>query len=607
MSDQIEIRLLGRLWIRLGNGQVVPANQWTTGKTTDLLRLLAIRSDQMVSSTSLIEKLWPDVTHAKAVASLRTATSQIRRTLGRDSITRHLSGLQLQGCWVDVVAHRTLGVEVGIAMRSRDFGRVVTATKEAEALYVDDFRAYDDGSDWAQEIRDSLKTQRKLMLADAAESAIELGWMRDAIEMSTIAISLDSCFERAHRALMRAYAGIGETDSAVRSFERCRRNLLTELDASPSAQTTALHGQLLSAEPTATHFSTYVGREHSIDELSEALRECAHGDGTGLVCLIGSPGSGRETLLQAATDRLPKTHLRPVRPPKIARQTPAQPMTRSTGLTDVAVMGPIDLPPARGHAAIAEVLATIAPQPGRVLVVVTSPEVAAHLSTNNDSAYRLRIVESPAMDETDLYALAQTILAGPPSPDLAAALQSRSSGLVGAAVEILRTWVSTGQIISTVRGLGLVSESQTSTVLPAASATFRVMAEQLDPPDVEICQVLAVLDHPATALDIMEILGSDRRTERRRLEIQDRMDHLTDRGILRATDATYAFRDRTTQDLFELWLRPSLRARIVRRIDDRKHELEPLAAAVGAEGAAGSIPFVERRGPVRGRRSTDLR
>jgi DNA-binding SARP family transcriptional activator len=606
VSDQIEIRLLGRLWVCLGNGQAVPGAQWTTGKTTDLLRLLAVSSNQVVSSASLIEKLWPDSPRAKATASLRTATSQIRKTLGRHSVTTHLSGLQLQDCWVDVVAHRTLSAEVGIAMRTRDFARVIATTKEAEALYVDDFHAYHDDTAWAEEIRDNLKAERKLMLADAAESAIELGWMRDAIELSTIAISLDSCFERAHRALMRAYAGIGETDSAVRSYERCRRNLLSELDATPSSQTTALHRQLLTTVPVETQGSPFVGRESNIAELSAAIRDCARGDGTGVVCLIGSPGSGRESLLEAAVDRLPKTHLRPVRPPKVARQAPGQRMTPSTGLTDVAVMGPVDSPPARAHVAIAEVLATVPAQAGRVLVIVTSPEAAELLAAHNDSSYQPRIVESPTMDDADLRALAQMILAGPPSPELVTALQSRSTSLAGAAVEILRAWVSTGQIISTVRGLGLVSSSSSSTINPAASATFRVMAEQLDAPYVEICQILAVLDHRATALEVMEILGSERRTERRRLEIQDRMDHLTDRGILTMIDATYVFRDRTTQDLFELWLRPSLQARIVRRIDDRKLELEPLAVAVGGDGA-GSIPFVERRSSSRGRRATDLR
>ncbi len=572
MNDQTEIRLLGRLWIRLGNGTVVPSSQWTTGKTSDLLRLLAMRSDQIVSSASIIAKLWPDVPDAKGAASLHTATAQIRKVLGKNSIMRHLSGVQLQGCWVDVVAHRQLATEVAQAMRSRDYSTVVASAKQAEALYVDDFHAHDDESEWASDIRDELRTRRKLMLVDAADSAIELGWMRDAIEMSTLAISLDACFERAHRSLMRAYAGIGETDSALRSYERCRRNLASNLGAPPSPQTEALRKQLTTLQPEQTSFSTYVGRERSITALSEAIRDSARGDGTALVCVVGAPGSGRESLLRVATERVPGSHLRPVRPPKIARQAPATEISHNNGLIDVAVKGPVDLPPTRGRAAIAELLATIPPQPRRVLVVITTPDVAALLAESTESPYVPVIIESPPMSNGDLAQLAQSILAGLPAPDLLETLESRSEGLAGAAVEILRAWVSTGQVISTIRGLGLVSDSLTSTALPAASATFRVLSEHLEPMDIEICQVMAVLDRPATAAQVMETLGSERRTEARRLEIEARLDHLTARGIFRTTGDTFTFRDRTTQDLFELWLRPSLQAKITQRIDEQAEQ-----------------------------------
>ncbi len=572
MNDQTEIRLFGRLWIRLGNGTVVPASQWTTGKTSDLLRLLAMRSDQIVSSASIIAKLWPDVPDAKGAASLHTATAQIRKVLGKNSIMRHLSGVQLQGCWVDVVAHRQLATVVAEAVRSRAYSAAVTAAKQAEALYVDDFHAHDDESEWASDIRDELRTRRKLMLVDAADSAIELGWMRDAIEMSTLAISLDACFERAHRSLMRAYAGIGETDSALRSYERCRRNLTTNLGAPPSPQTEALRKQLTTVQSEQISFSTFVGREPSITALSEAIRDSARGDGTALVCVVGAPGSGRESLLQVATERVPGSHLRPVRPPKIARQEPATQISHNTGLIDVAVKGPVDLPPARARAAIAELLATIPPQPRRVLVVITTPEAAALLAESTDSPYVPTIVESPPMSTGELPQLAQSILAGPPAPDLVETLESRSEGLAGIAVEILRAWVSTGQVISTIRGLGLVSDSLTSTVLPAASATFRVLSERLEPIEIEICQVMAVLDRPATAYQVMETLGSERRTEGRRLEIEARLDHLTARGLFSTLDDTYTFRDRTTQDLFELWLRPSLQAMITQRIDERAEQ-----------------------------------
>lgn len=580
MNDQMEIRLLGRLWIRQGNGSVVQAAQWNTGKTSDLVRLLALEADQIVSATSLTEKLWPEAAPAKSAANLQAATAQVRKVLGKDSITRHLSGLQLQGCWVDAVAHHGLGLEMRSALRSRDHAAVVTAAKQAEALYLDDFHAHDDETDWANDIRDDLRTRRKLMLVDAAESAIELGWMRDAIEMSTLAVSLDSCFERAHRALMRAFAGIGETDAAARSYERCRRNLTNERGTMPSPQTKALHLQLTSPSSDVSGFSTYVGREQTVIELAAAIRDSARGDCDNLICLTGLPGSGREAMLRAATERVPRTHLSPVG--RVAERPPSA-AARPRDLVDVVVTGPADQPPARAHASIAKALAKARAQKGRVQVVITTPETAA-LLLDDDALPRVsHVVESQPMDDHDLTELAHSMLAGRPSPELVDVLRNRTEGRAGAAAELLRSWVSTGQVISTVRGLGLVSDSLSSTVLPAASAAFRVLAERLEPVDMEICQVMAVLDRPATAAQVMELLGTERRTESRRIEIEARLDQLAARGIFTPVDDTYAFRDRTTQDLFELWLRPSLQTRIVQRIDQQAQSV-PVAVGGPEQG-----------------------
>ena len=91
-QEPVEIRLLGSLRVRRGDSSVVDASEWRTGKTLDLLRLLALDADQPVRIDSLLEKLWPDVDEARGRASLRTAASQIRRTLRTDCVARRLVG-----------------------------------------------------------------------------------------------------------------------------------------------------------------------------------------------------------------------------------------------------------------------------------------------------------------------------------------------------------------------------------------------------------------------------------------------------------------------------------------------------------------------------------
>lgn len=90
---------------------------------------------------------------------------------------------------------------------------------------------------------------------------------------------------------------------------------------------------------------------------------------------------------------------------------------------------------------------------------------------------------------------------------------------------------------------------------------------------MEICQVMTVLDRPATAVDVMELLGSGRRTESRRREIDVRLEQLTARGLFCPADGGYAFRDRATRGLFTLWMRPSLHSLISERITAQRSVL----------------------------------
>ena len=260
-QEPVEIRLLGSLRVRRADSSVVDASEWRTGKTLDLLRLLALDADQPVRIDSLLEKLWPDVDEARGRASLRTAASQIRRTLRTDCVARRLGGLVLTNAWVDVTAFRDLAVEARVSRRSGDHARVVGLTREAEALYLGDFEAHDGGSSWAVETRESLAAMRRSMLTDAAESAVELSWMRDAIDLAESAVTADPYSERAYRSLMRAFAGLGETDRALRVFSDLRTVLADELGVTPSRQTTALQMSILSAPDRDDVVPSWVGRD----------------------------------------------------------------------------------------------------------------------------------------------------------------------------------------------------------------------------------------------------------------------------------------------------------------------------------------------------------
>jgi DNA-binding SARP family transcriptional activator len=237
--------LLGELHVTRADASVVAIDEWRTGKTRDLLRLLALGDGHPVRTSRLIDNLWPDVSHSRASNSLRTAASQIRSTLREPCVVRHPHGLMLTNAAVDVTQFRASAGRVHLAARQGNSADVMTHARAAEWLYRGDFQAHDDDSPWAVAERESLRQQRQQMLCDAAVAALDLRLFREALDMATTAVRLDPASETAHRSLMQAHAELGEVGMALRVFERYRAHLADELGVDPSPQTRELHLSLL--------------------------------------------------------------------------------------------------------------------------------------------------------------------------------------------------------------------------------------------------------------------------------------------------------------------------------------------------------------------------
>jgi len=244
-NEVAQIRLLGGFEVVRADGSRVEATEWSTRKTKDLLRLLALSAGRPVRSTHLIEKLWGTATPERGRGSLRTAASQIRRTVGAGCLVRHPEGLMLVGARVDVIDFLAQVRDAHQASREDRPDEAVTIAAWADSSYTGDFHASDDESPWARGERHRLQAARQGMLAEGARCALLVDRHRDALEFATLAVGLDPLSEGAHRTLMRAHVELGEIASALRVFEGYRALLAEELGADPSAQTQELHLRIL--------------------------------------------------------------------------------------------------------------------------------------------------------------------------------------------------------------------------------------------------------------------------------------------------------------------------------------------------------------------------
>ncbi len=538
-ADRIEVRLLGPLQVRRADGSLVHPQEWRTGKTVDLLRLLATRAGEAVSVDEILEALWPQVDEQRGRGSLRNALGHLRKLLGQGAIERRPDGLVLRGAWVDSAALLALADE---ARRHARHGRLALAVKvarEADALHLGEFTTHDPDALWAVPVRENLESRFREMTLDAAEHAVELGWMRDGLELGQRALEADATSERAYRVLMRAYTGLGETERALRVYERCRAVLAEDLGLDPSPQTRALHLEILSSEPHDAPPAPFTGRDRELRSLLGWLSQRRSTGGPGLVYVSGAgglrahpPGAGGRCSGSGPGSRssaAPTTRSRPSRPPPrpsgAARTTPRAGRRRSAGRSGVIVL----------------VTATAHLTPAVAALAARRARRRRRRRDRGPAAVRQRPCGTQAHDEAepgrrrrppDSRPSPSTCCPSRPPPSSGSRRRScaapraracstssrvRSEGLPGRALATIDAWCRAGEVAATSQGLALVPPHDPSNHGTEQSTLLVRAMEQTGARDQHVLHLVAVLDRPVSPALLMPLLrGAGARPRRGR-------------------------------------------------------------------------------------------
>jgi DNA-binding SARP family transcriptional activator len=252
ISTQLEVRVLGPLRVRRADGSRVDVQELRTGKTADLLRMLAVRSPHGLAVDTVLDDLWPAAERTRGLASLRTAVSQIRTVLGENCVSRQRDGLRLERTWIDATALRDLASVQRHHAVAHSWGDVIAVGHRAADLYVDGLSAYDPNGMMLNAAREALQSVQLDIMVTAAQAAVRLGRFADGVDFATRSLAMNPFCERAYRSLMEAHGGAGETRAALHAYERCRRVLAEELGADPSPQTHAVYLGLLAAPSIAS-------------------------------------------------------------------------------------------------------------------------------------------------------------------------------------------------------------------------------------------------------------------------------------------------------------------------------------------------------------------
>jgi hypothetical protein len=398
------------------------------------------------------------------------------------------------------------------------------------------------------------------VLLAAAESAVALGRMAEALGLAACAAQIEPSSERAVRVVMRAYGALGEIEKALSAYDVLRAELADSYGVDPAPQTRALHVELLvgtSSDGTDPCPESLVGRDGAVEEMLKALTcpEGAEPDATGgVVWLVGERGSGRTAVLRAACARagLSMRQTR-VRVERIARQQgPGRPLH-----ADEVVVTP---EASRLTSQDVLQLRDWAVSHGIKLVVPTSPHNISSLRAAYSSLGGPQWVTIQPLTPSDVEAFLRTLLQGTPAPSLVDAAIARTGGRPAELRATVSAWLRDGMVQWAPEGLTLDDGQSSVPLFPAPAVRLLRSLGTLDFRAVEALAVVAVIGGPVVARDVETVLAAQNRPHA--TDAHHLLALLADSGLLRLTASGYHMRcNRDTGELLA-WLRPAERRRL---------------------------------------------
>jgi DNA-binding SARP family transcriptional activator len=231
----LRIRLLGPLTIAVDGRPVAIASK----RARALLGYLALREGTAVARNVLIGLFWGERGEDQARASLRQTLSELRGALGKAASSAIVASKETitwaaGSAWIDAKVLET-------AADSGDEDALCAAAELLCGELIEGLSVGEAGFEqWLATERERFRLLACNIRGRLMEAAERGGRVEEALAQGLQLLALDPLQERVHRALMRLYAAQGRHDAALAQYERCRRELSSQLGVLPEPETEAL-------------------------------------------------------------------------------------------------------------------------------------------------------------------------------------------------------------------------------------------------------------------------------------------------------------------------------------------------------------------------------
>ncbi|MEV6846583.1 BTAD domain-containing putative transcriptional regulator [Actinoplanes sp. NPDC051411] len=248
MTSDVAIAVMGALELRAGERVLTPS----APKLRSLLALLALRSNQIVTTGTLMEELWENDPPVSALATLQTYIYQLRRVLAKVGPDAQILQTKPQGYvirlerdkldWNQFKDH----VRDGRAALDRGGAEAASAALgRALALSTGDPLADVEAGPILSAHINELTENKLQALELRIEADLRLGRARQLIAELKTLIAANPYHEDFYFKLMLSLEYCGRRVEALEVYQELRRTLVEELGIEPSAKVQQLQLQLL--------------------------------------------------------------------------------------------------------------------------------------------------------------------------------------------------------------------------------------------------------------------------------------------------------------------------------------------------------------------------
>ncbi len=236
----IELRVLGALDVRADRPDGTPGVLTQPKRLALLVYLTLAEPPGLHARERLLAMLWPEADDASSRHSLRNALHGLRQGLGEETIVTR--GDAFVGLDFTLLRCDALDLRAHIAAGRVDDAMALWKGDLAPGFHIS---GAPDFEHWLEEQRGTL---RREVRAAAWKRSQELAGEGEA-ELDAVrrAVQLDPGDEPGARRLMRLLDAAGDRGGALQAYQRVADYLARELDAQPSAETSALASRLRSA------------------------------------------------------------------------------------------------------------------------------------------------------------------------------------------------------------------------------------------------------------------------------------------------------------------------------------------------------------------------